>query len=272
MNIGEKINAWLTDILSECIQLFVKLFNEIIGLNTDDIGLIGIIYALFVSLCGVFLLCIVLYRVLTAILSEAEGSEVAISRIIIDTFKSSAAIPIMTFAQGVLQNGIIFPLIKYLFNKQGGFAAEAITGVSKVSGIELTGFTLVLFLLFFTIVFGFFFFKMCKFYAEMVQFNLATPIAAVSIATENFDYSQTWWKKLVYINISILSQVISLTLMIFCITRMADSFIFFMFAIGSGALVLGSPKVVEDLWSSTGTTKRGLHGAGRFAMNLLRKH
>lgn len=271
MDIGEKINKWLSDILADCIKLFISLFNEIIGLLTEELSIIGVWYILFVSICGILLLCIVIYRILTSIWSEAYGSEVAISHIILDTIKASASIPIMVFAQTFLQASIIFPLLSYFFKEQGMFAADAITGVSEVGGIVLSGFVFVLFVLFFTIVLGCFFIKMCRFYADMILFTLAVPVAAISIVTENFDFSQTWWRKLLYLNISLLAQVLCLTVMIFGVLHLSDGFIYFMAAIGFGILVIVPPSVVEDFWTSSGTSKKFSKGMMHALMRKFAK-
>ena len=269
MDIGKKINDWLTDVLTDCMGFFINLFNEVIGLLTENIDLVGTWYVLFVSICGILLVCIVLYRILSSIWSEAYSSEVAVSHIILDAIKASAAIPVMTFAQTFLQGSIIFPLLNYLFNKQSMFTADAITGVSKIGDIELTGFVFVLFLLFFAVVLGVFFVKMCIYYAEMVFFTLAVPGAAISIVTENFDFSQTWWRKLLYLNLSLLAQVLSLTLMVFGVTHLSDGFLYFMLAVGSGVLLMRAPSVIEDFWSSTGTTRKFSTGMTHLLMRKL---
>lgn len=259
---GRWITDWLTDSLIDILNFYLEGCSSAVAVVSIRIPLVDEMYSVFVGLCGILLVCIVLFRIFTSIIGEAErssgtyGMEPTISIIIIDTIKSGAAIPIMVFIQGLLHYRIIYPLTSYLFSEQSGLTAEVIKNTSKVGGILLSGFTFVLFLLFFSIVFLVFFIKMSKFYVELAFFTLATPIAAISIATTSFDFSQTWWRKLLYLNLSLLSQVLCLTLMIYAFNRITDSIMMLMLLIGSGALIFKAPSVIEDFFSSSGSAKK----------------
>ncbi|VDH09368.1 Membrane protein with 6 predicted TMS [Lactiplantibacillus plantarum] len=105
---------------------------------------------------------------------------------------------------------------------------------------------------------------MCVFVADMAWYNLTIPLAAMSMATESFDYSNTWWKKYIYYNASIISQVLCMSLSVWCFTNMAKyGFIAFIASIGFGFLVVKTPDAVKDFWASTGVTKSTGMGAMR---------
>ncbi|MCT4455971.1 conjugal transfer protein [Lactiplantibacillus paraplantarum] len=223
-------------------------------------------YGVFLAFATSMVVVVVLARIIMTLIGEAdESTDVTWANIIIDAVKSAVAIPIFVFLQGFLQTRIILPLAKGMFDMSGKFSADAVYSTSKVTkSLAITGFMQILFLAFFAIVTVAFFIKMCIYFADMAWYNLSIPIVAMSIASQSFDYSSTWWKKLVYYNISMLSQVLSLTLAIWCFTHIGSkwSFVAFMGAIGFGWLVLHTPHVIQDFWASTGITK----GAGRSVM------
>ena len=114
--------------------------------------------------------------------------------------------PVMVFLQGFLLKAIVFPLGKFMFSMNSKYTASMITGSKNIGGTLAIGSVMSLILLgFFAIVTVFFFFKMCIFMADIAWFYLTIPFAAISIATETWDYSGTWWKKLIYLNASMLS-------------------------------------------------------------------
>jgi len=263
--IGDAINTWLKDVFKHCIELFVGIFSNLVDILDDEVLLLEVWSIVFMNFAGMFLVCIVLYRVGCTIFSAAYDSEVSATHIILDTIKASAAIPIMAVAQSILQTMVIFPLVKYFFGAQGMFAADAITEITSIGSIELAGFTVVLFLLFFAIVLGVFFVKMCIYYVEIVFFNLASAYAAISIATERSDYSKSWWQSLLKLNITLVAQVISLSVMIYGVTRLDRGILYLMLAIGAGVLVIRPPIVLQELWASSGTSR----GLGRALSRVI---
>lgn len=163
-----------------------------------------------------------------------------------------------------------------MFSSDQKFTAKSITGMNKVPGLKDVGISLplqILFLLIFTVVTVVFFIKMCAFVADMAWYNLTIPLAAMSMATESFDYSGTWWKKYIYYNASIISQVLCMSLSVWCFTNMAKyGFIAFIGSIGFGFLVVKTPDAVKDFWVSTGVTKSTGMGAMRMFQNYFRNH
>lgn len=224
-----------------------------------------------------FSVLVVLGRIVMTILKEAdESTDVTWANIIMDGIKSAAVIPVFVFLQGFIQGSITLPLLKYMFSSDQKFTAKSITGMNKVPGLKDVGISLplqILFLLIFTVVTVVFFIKMCAFVADMAWYNLTIPLAAMSMATESFDYSGTWWKKYIYYNASIISQVLCMSLSVWCFTNMAKyGFIAFIGSIGFGFLVVKTPDAVKDFWVSTGVTKSTGMGAMRMFQNYFRNH
>ena len=279
----------MTSLVSDAINSFIKSFfkgvmdfavsgcKAIIDQVSQSLPSIQTWYGVFFAFSCSLLVVVVLARIILTIMKEAdESTDVTWANILMDSFKAAISIPVMVFLQGFLQSQIVFPLAKYMFNMSGNYSADAILGVTKIAinptdkatnTIAIGGVMSIVFLIFFTIVTVAFMVKMCIYYADMAWYTITIPIVTVSIATETFDYGTTWWKKLVYYNCSMLSQVLSLTLCIWCFTHLASSgFIALMGSIGFGWLVLHTPNVIQDFWASTGITKN----VGRAGMSGLK--
>jgi len=270
-NIQDMVNEWLLNCMKEFITFFVSLFSGLLDTLDSDIFVIDVWGVVFTGFAGMLLVCIVLFRVVSTVFNAAYGSEVSAARIVLDTVKAGAAIPVMAVAQLILQSLIIFPLLKYFFSAQGSFTAEALTETTSVAGIELTGIVLVLFLLFFAVVLGVFFVKMSRFYVDIMFFNLAAPFVAISIASEQSDFAKSWWQSLLKLNLTLLSQVLSLTLLIIGITNLGSGLHYLMLCIGGGILVISPPMVLQELWASSGTA-RGLGRAiSRIATDMRQR-
>lgn len=282
--ISKWINKWITDTASSIMNFAVSASKAIVDQINQSLPVIKTWYGIFLAFATSLVVVVVLARIIMTIIKEAdESTDVTWANIIMDATKSAIAIPVMVFLQGFLQTYITAPLAKAMFDMSGKYSAEAIIGTSKIpinhsatgagASIDVgTGMTMV-FLLFFTVVTIAFMVKMSIYFADMLWYTLTIPFAAISIATETFDYGTTWWKKLVYYNASMLSQVLSLTLCIWCFTHIATSgFIAFMGAIGFGWLVLHTPNVIQDFWTSTGITKKSGVGAMRMLQNFFRKN
>lgn len=277
-SIAKPINDWLKSVAGGVMDFAVSGAKAILDQVTQNLPVITTWYNVFLSFAVSMVVGIALYRVIQTLISNMdESSDVTWANILIDSTKGAFVIPIMVFAQGFLQKKIIVPLAKGMFDMSGQYSSDAVKKVASIplgtagNKLALNGTMQVLMLIFFAIVTIAFLIKMCIYFADMAWYNLAIPFAAISIATETFDYASTWWKKLVYYNISMLSQVMSLTLTIWCFTHLAKyGFIAFMGCIGFGWLVLHTPHVIQDFWASTGITKSTSRSAMRGIGNMRR--
>ena len=104
----------------------------------------------------------------------------------------------------------------------------------------------------------------------MGYFHIAVPIVAVSIATKNMDYSREWWQKLLYSNLTLISQVISLTVCIWGVTHLNKGLLAVIAMIGGGVLVISPPFVLDNLWTTSGMSKTGLRAISQAAMRKIR--
>ena len=279
--ITNAIKGFFQTIADQLFSFAIKCISAILDQIDQSLPIIKTWYAIFLAFATSLVVVIVLGRIITTLLKEADDtSDVTWANILMDALKSGASIPIMVFLQGFLGGNITNPLAKSMFTMSGRFTSKAILDTTSIplkagaagasSAIHLGAWLIVLYLIFFAIVAVFFLIKMCIFFADIMWYNLAIPFTAVSIASETFDYGKQWWKKLIYLNISMLSQVLSLTICIYCFTNISKlGFIGFMGSIGFGWLVLHTPNVIQDFWQSTGVTKGGLTGAMRMLKTKL---
>lgn len=268
-----KFFEWL---LSGLLDGLFNICQAIIDQANQSLPIIQTWYAIFLSFATSLVVVVVLGRIIITMLKETdESTDVTWANIVMDGLKSAAVIPVFVFLQGFIQGSITLPLLRYMFSSDQAFTSKSITGMNKIPGLASVGVSLplqILFLLIFTIVTVVFFIKMCIFVADMAWYNLTIPLAAMSMATESFDYSGTWWKKYIYYNASIISQVLCMSLSVWSFTNMAKyGFMAFIGAIGFGFLVVKTPDAVKDFWASTGVTRSTGMGAMRMLQSYLRK-
>ncbi|HEM9586138.1 TPA: conjugal transfer protein [Streptococcus agalactiae] len=272
--VSKSINDWFKNLFMEIMRTaigFCKgIFGQITQTNNKDIQKW---YFLFLGFATSLVVVVVLARIVLTILKEAdESTDVTWVNIIMDSIKSAISIPVMVFLQYILINKIVVPLGQYMFDMNTKYSADSIAKTKNIGNVvQLGPFVQILLVCFFAVVTVVFVIKLCIYLCDTIWFNLTIPFVAVSIATESFDYGATWWKKLLYVNISLLSQVLSMTLCVWGVTHWkTGGFYAFAISVGMGYLVLHSPKVIEDFWSSVGITKSGGRGLRSLVMMLKR--
>lgn len=205
--ISEAINEWIKNGFTAIMNFMTSGCRAIMDQIGQHESVLDQWYAIFLTFATSIVVVVVLGRIVGTLLKEAdESTDVTWANIVMDSLKSAAAIPVMVFLQGFLLKAIVFPLGKFMFSMNSKYTASMITGSKNIGGTLAIGSVMSLILLgFFAILTVFFFFKMCIFMADIAWFCLTIPFAAISIATETWDYSGTWWKKLIYLNASMLS-------------------------------------------------------------------
>lgn len=197
--VRDAINEWLKGVFTGVMNGMTSWCRAIFDQIGQHEAVLDQWYAIFLTFATSLVVVVVLGRIIGTLLKEAdESTDVTWANIVMDSLKSAAAIPVMVFLQGFLLKAIVFPLGKFMFSMNSKYTASTITSSKNIAGTLAIGSVMSLILLgFFAIVTVFFFFKMCIFMADMAWFYLTIPFAAISIATETWDYSGTWWKKLI---------------------------------------------------------------------------
>lgn len=263
--ITEAVNNMLMGWVKGILDFFIGACKYPVEQATHHIKEVEKWYQIFQGFSVALVIVVVLGRIFMTILKQAdESTDVMWANIVMDSIKSAAAMPIMIFLQGILQKRIILPLLQNVFTLNKDFTTKQVTSINKIpGGFTLSGIMCLLLAIFFAVVMCFFFVKMCIYYVEMMWFNITIPLVAISMATETFDYGSTWWKKLIYYNLTAFFQVLSLTLMVLCFVNIGNGFWYLMGAIGFGVTTVRPPFVMDQFWASTGITKSGTRNMAR---------
>jgi len=265
----DQVHKFLYQTFIDILGFALQIFGIIVDWLDENIDLVDTYAAIFLTLAGTFLVCVVLWRVITTMYNSAYGSEVTATHIILDAIKASASIPIMAFIQTFSQRFIVIPLVKFLFNEQAMFSLDTLEDIKSIGSVELSKTVTNIFLLFFVIVLIAFFIKICIYYVEMIFFNLSIPWVAITIATESSDFSKSWWRNYLKMTVTLIAQVLSLTLLVYSVGNLSNGMQYVLLMIGSGCLILKAPLVLQEIWASTGATK-GIGGTiKQFVMNKI---
>lgn len=269
--ISNAITDFFSSIAGSIMDGILGICKGIIDNVQKNIGIVDKWYDIFLGFSTSLIIVVMIGRCLSAMSDVGASDDVSVSRILIDALKASIAMPLMVFFQGFLQKQAIFPILKYIFSINKSFTVKAVKNVGKSmpGGYQLSAIMVLFLLIFFAVVMCFFFVKMCIYYVEMMWFNITIPLVAVSMATETFDYSSTWCKKLIYYNLTVLLQVLSLTLMVSCFTQINKGIWYLMASIGFGVTTIRAPFVIDQLWASTGVAKAGVRSMTRAGGRMI---
>lgn len=264
----QMFNEWLTNLLETVFRFLAKGLFGREGL----MGLFADFYAVFITFGGALLLSIVLYRVLHMVLQEGAYSDVNMAELLLSTLKASAMVLIFPVLLVLAHDKIVVPLGEYFFNDVAHSSADIITNFfsnnKTMQELFTTGsFSALLFLLFLVVVFIVFTFKMCVYHADFVLLQILAVGAAVSIASDNYDYSDTWARESISQIISIVIHMLLMAAM-FSLIENLTSWYQFMLIIGCGILIIRGPTSLRSIWYSSGGAKGALN-AGKVSTRML---
>lgn len=269
----EMIDDWLNDMLTAVFKFLAEvLFNHeaLSGLFLD-------VYSVFAVFGGVLLVAIVLFRILNAMLNEATNHEGNISEIIMCSLKASAMVFLLPVILYFVVREILYPLMEYMFVKIAGSSSDIITdSIASTMVVDIFGtgtMAATLLLLFLIVVFVIFTFKICVYHVDLIILEVFSVFAAITIATENYDFSEVWWREFLSQIVSIVTQVLLMAALVQLLANF-NSWYDFMLIIGCGVLIIRGPSVLRSMWYSSGGAKGGISlgkSATRVSMMRLLK-
>lgn len=269
----EMIDDWLNDMLTAVFKFLAEvLFNHeaLSGLFLD-------VYSVFAVFGGVLLVAIVLFRILNAMLNEATNHEGNISEIIMSSLKASAMVFLLPVILYFVVREILYPLMEYMFVEIAGSSSDIITdSISSTMVVDIFGtgtMAATLLLLFLIVVFVIFTFKICVYHVDLIILEVFSVFAAITIATENYDFSEVWWREFLSQIVSIVTQVLLMAALVQLLANF-NSWYDFMLIIGCGVLIIRGPSVLRSMWYSSGGAKGGISlgkSATRVSMMRLLK-
>lgn len=267
------IEEWLNDLLTAVFKFLAEvLFNHeaLSGLFLD-------VYRIFAVFGGVLLVAIVLFRILNAMLNEATNNESNIAEIIVSALKASVMVFLLPVILYFVVKEILYPLMEYMFVEIAGSSSDIITNsIESSMVVDVFGsgtMAITLLLLFLVVVFIVFTFKICVYHVDLIILEIFSVFAAITIATENYDFSEVWWREFLSQIVSIVTQVLLMAAIVQLLANF-NSWYDFMLIIGCGVLIIRGPSVLRSMWYSSGGAKGGISlgkSATRISMMRLLK-
>lgn len=274
-NIGDKITEIFVDWLKDLINLFIEFLQNSL-FNYD--GLAGYAldaYNLFVFFGGILLVSVCLGKVITQLLSESEGSEEAnIWWTIVRSVKASALLVIMPLVISLTMNYIVQPIGNYFIGNMGELTTSSLVNTLQAENLPdvfSAGITQVVIWLFIFVVIGFFVIKLFIEQAQLLIDEILSPLCAISVVTENYNFMENWWRDILSHTVTIIVLTLSMLLFTEAITMQTDTVWGKLPAlIGSGALVISGPSIVKSIWYSSGAGRAGSGMARSVVHRMLR--
>lgn len=267
------IEEWLNDLLTAVFKFLAEvLFNHeaLSGLFLD-------VYRIFAVFGGVLLVAIVLFRILNAMLNEATNNESNIAEIIVSALKASIMVFLLPVILYFVVKEILYPLMEYMFVEIAGSSSDIITNsIESSMVVDVFGsgtMAITLLLLFLVVVFIVFTLKICVYHVDLIILEVFSVFAAITIATENYDFSEVWWREFLSQIVSIVTQVLLMAAIVQLLANF-NSWYDFMLIIGCGVLIIRGPSVLRSMWYSSGGAKGGISlgkSATRISMMRLLK-
>ncbi|MEK4630522.1 conjugal transfer protein TrbL family protein [Solibacillus sp. FSL R7-0682] len=267
------IEEWLNDLLTAVFKFLAEVLFNHEALS----GLFLNVYRIFAVFGGVLLVAIVLFRILNAMLNEATNNESNIAEIIVSALKASVMVFLLPIILYFVVKEILYPLMEYMFVEIAGSSSDIITNsIESSMVVDVFGsgtMAITLLLLFLVVVFIVFTFKICVYHVDLIILEIFSVFAAITIATENYDFSEVWWREFLSQIVSIVTQVLLMAAIVQLLANF-NSWYDFMLIIGCGVLIIRGPSVLRSMWYSSGGAKGGISlgkSATRISMMRLLK-
>ena len=269
--IGEKVLNMFIKWLTSLVDMFVNFLQHIL-FNYDGLGGYALkAYNLFVFFGGILLVAVCLGKVITQLLSEAEGSQEAnIWWTLVQSVKAGGLLVLMPLVISLSMNYVVKPFGNYFIENIGAVSSKQITNMMGTeSFIEVFDSTMsvVLVWLFILIVLGFFVIKMVVTIAQVTMDEIISPLCAISVVSDNFNFMDNWWRDILSHVVTLITLCLSMLLFTEALAMSGDTVWAKLPAmIGSGALVISGPSIVKSIWYSSGAGRSGM-GMARTVVN-----
>lgn len=260
-DIGDSVLEMISDWLKSVVDIFISFIKNILFNYEGLAGTALDAYNLFLWVSGLLLVIICLGKVLVMLMGEAEGStEASAWNIIVDTVKAGIWLVLMPFIVSVTMN-VVRLISEFFFNNIDTTLKESINSLISSSDFKEAFDSLMgtfMIWLFILIVVGFFVVKMFIAQANILMLEILSPFVAVSIANDNFDFTETWGRDLLSHSVTIIVLVLSMALFTEALVADHETIWTMLPAmVGTGALVISGPTLVKNIWFSSGMGRTG---------------
>lgn len=259
-DIGDSINKYFYNSVSSLLDTAFKAIAQLLFQQQAMPDFFNNLYTLFVTLGATLMSIIVAYRIVVYITQTSTGTnDTPLAEILVSTVKASAMLVIAPVLLKILVGEIAYPLGDWMFSKiaknTSTATANYLTGgvLSDLFG-EKSSFVFWVMLAFITVAVVIFFLKMCQYHAELIVYQLASVLAAISITTSDMNFMSEWWKGLLMMIVTILMQTAFLVGVTEILVNTATWYNF-MLLIGFCCLIMKGPDLLKRMWYSTGTSR-----------------
>lgn len=261
-DIGEIINKYIGDCIKSFLNSTFKAISKVLFEPGAMPDFFNILYNIFIGMGATVMTIIVLYKIIEYMLQTSTGTnDTPLSEILMRTVKASAMIVIAPVLLKILVGKIAYPLGDWMFNqiaKNASSSAMNFLSSGTIGGILGNGIVLLTVLGFVTVAVIVFFIKMCVYHAELIIYQIGSVWAAISIVSDSMDIMTEWWKGLIIMIVSILTQ----TALIVGVTEIfvhTATWYNFMLLIGFCYLIIKGPDLLKRMWYGTGTSRGFMH-------------
>lgn len=268
---GDKILVMFTEWLKELVTTFINFLQHVL-FNYDGLGGYALkAHNLFVFFGGIMLVAVCLGKVITQLLSEAEGSQEAnIWWTLVQSVKAGGLLVFMPLVISLSMNYVVKPFGNYFIENMGVVSSNQIDEMIKSDNfVEIFDSTMGILLvwLFVFIVLSFFVIKVVVIEAQLIMDEIISPLCAISIVTDNFNFMDNWWRDILSHVVTLITLCLSMLLFTEALAMSGDTLWTKLPAmIGSGALVISGPSIVKSIWYSSGAGRSGM-GMARTVVN-----
>lgn len=258
-NIEEAIQAWLEG----AVETFINFLNSVLFNYENLAGYARDAYNLMVLVGGILIVALCLGKIITQILDEGQGSQQAnIWFTIEQSIKGSALLIIMPVTIAFSMNSVVLPIGNYMLDNLSEIGVTGIQNMMESEGFQevfnnVMG--VILTWLFMAVVIGFFCFKVILAQGNLLMNEILSPLVAVSIVTDKYNFVEDWWKDILMHCVTIVVLTISMVLFAEALSMTAEGGAVMQVPalIASGGLVITGPTLVKKIWYKSGIGRSG---------------
>lgn len=268
---GEMINQYLIDNAKSVLNASFELAKKLIFTPQNLPDFANTVYNIFLG-AGAYLLAIIVAVKLVNLMCDISNNcaDYTVGELITRTVKASAMIVICPFLIKVVVGEIAFPLGEWVFNQMADNTSSITQTYIQSSGIKSIsdGFVLFLIVAFIAAASACFFIKMCVYQVDLIFLQIYSVPVAISMASDNFNFMDTWWRELISQVLTVITQLIC---MLGVTWALKNEFTWYNFMILFGCCcnLIKGPRILRDMWYSTGTGRTAMHMGGKLATRAM---
>lgn len=271
IDIGQKMLEMFTGWLKDLVSIFIAFLENTL-FNYDGLsGQALNAYELFAYLGGVLLVSVALGKVISQMIATTDTSQEAdIWWVLVQSVKAGALLVIMPFSVSFVMKRIVKPIGTYFVEGIGALSIENIEGIENSESFKSAfdgSMSMMVLWLGVLVVLAFFVIKMFIIQAQLLMNEILSPLIAISIITDKFNFVETWWRDILSHVLTLVTLTLSMLLFIEALALDHDLIWTKLPAlIGSGALVISGPTIIKNIWFSSGAGRGGV-GVARTLLN-----